>query len=378
MVVTAKSSSSSGSSGSDSDSSDSNSTTEKELPIAQSCKHRLKSGDKPKKASPSSSGSSSSDSDSKLPIAKPYDLRLRSMDKPKKASPSSSESSSSDSKSSSSSSSSGSESEGSQSDDEFGDAISNVLTEKLVKAKIDRKRKLERDSSRTLTSGNNSDASKTVLPVTGDAKEKESAMKKDNPRKQGKESSDSDSTPSPNSGSDDDASKTIQKIGNDKVTKKRKAQDDSSSKSSISDSSSDFQDSSAKAKLQPSLKRDAIKTSEVQVTKKLRTSENGAAISTATTQGNGTTRPGGNGSAKNGHKSNMPFQRFDSSKIPVHAVKDNRYEAKAGPSNDYGQRAHKDLIVTRGAGFRKEKNKKKRGSYKGGEITLESHSFKFS
>lgn len=43
---------------------------------------------------------------------------------------------------------------------------------------------------------------------------------------------------------------------------------------------------------------------------------------------------------------------------------------QAAPTNDYGQRAHQDLIVTRGAGFRKEKNKKKRGSYKGGEITV--------
>ena len=30
-------------------------------------------------------------------------------------------------------------------------------------------------------------------------------------------------------------------------------------------------------------------------------------------------------------------------------------------ANDYGARASRDLIVTRGAGFRKEKNKKKRG-----------------
>lgn len=37
---------------------------------------------------------------------------------------------------------------------------------------------------------------------------------------------------------------------------------------------------------------------------------------------------------------------------------------------DYGERASSDLIVTRGAGFRKEKNKKKRGSYRGGEITV--------
>lgn len=38
--------------------------------------------------------------------------------------------------------------------------------------------------------------------------------------------------------------------------------------------------------------------------------------------------------------------------------------------NDYGEKASADLIVTRGAGFRKEKNKKKRGSYRGGEITV--------
>ncbi|KDQ61146.1 hypothetical protein JAAARDRAFT_123924, partial [Jaapia argillacea MUCL 33604] len=57
---------------------------------------------------------------------------------------------------------------------------------------------------------------------------------------------------------------------------------------------------------------------------------------------------------------------------------DNRYESKGGISNDYGERANRDLIVTRGAGFRKEKNKKKRGSYRGGEITMQSHSIKFT
>jgi hypothetical protein len=46
------------------------------------------------------------------------------------------------------------------------------------------------------------------------------------------------------------------------------------------------------------------------------------------------------------------------------------FALQAVPTNDYGQRAHHDLIVTKGAGFRKEKNKKKRGSYRGGEITV--------
>ncbi|KAG9095034.1 hypothetical protein FRC06_010207 [Ceratobasidium sp. 370] len=45
---------------------------------------------------------------------------------------------------------------------------------------------------------------------------------------------------------------------------------------------------------------------------------------------------------------------------------------QGGTAGDYGERAARDLIVTRGVGFRKEKNKKKRGSYRGGEITAGS------
>ncbi|KAG5294623.1 hypothetical protein I7I48_11206 [Histoplasma ohiense] len=53
------------------------------------------------------------------------------------------------------------------------------------------------------------------------------------------------------------------------------------------------------------------------------------------------------------------------------------------PSNayipySYAERAYKDLSVTRGKGFTKEKNKKKRGSYRGGPIDIGAgKSFKF-
>ncbi|KAG2147279.1 SRP40, C-terminal domain-containing protein, partial [Suillus cothurnatus] len=70
--------------------------------------------------------------------------------------------------------------------------------------------------------------------------------------------------------------------------------------------------------------------------------------------------------------------RIKPQSIPPEHLLDNGYEAKGGIANDYGSRAHQDLIVTRGAGFRKEKNKKKRGSYRGGEITMQSHSIKFT
>jgi len=44
---------------------------------------------------------------------------------------------------------------------------------------------------------------------------------------------------------------------------------------------------------------------------------------------------------------------------------------------DYAEQAHRDLIVTKGKGFTKEKNKKKRGSYRGGLIDITPRGIKF-
>ncbi|OAP55313.1 hypothetical protein AYL99_10286 [Fonsecaea erecta] len=52
--------------------------------------------------------------------------------------------------------------------------------------------------------------------------------------------------------------------------------------------------------------------------------------------------------------------------------------SNAYQSYDYAERAYKDLSVTRGKGFTKEKNKKKRGSYRGGAIDISGgKGFKF-
>lgn len=51
---------------------------------------------------------------------------------------------------------------------------------------------------------------------------------------------------------------------------------------------------------------------------------------------------------------------------------------QGGAINSYGFKAHQDLIKTRGAGFRKEKDKKRKGSYRGGKIDSQgSYSIKF-
>ncbi|KAJ5545820.1 hypothetical protein N7494_003405 [Penicillium frequentans] len=79
----------------------------------------------------------------------------------------------------------------------------------------------------------------------------------------------------------------------------------------------------------------------------------------------------GNGSAKK-HTGARPTPLAALSALPFDGPK-NEYIAYA-----YADRAYADLSVTRGKGFTKEKNKKKRGSYRGGPIDIAGgKSFKF-
>ncbi|KAI0009155.1 SRP40, C-terminal domain-containing protein [Xylariaceae sp. FL0662B] len=84
-----------------------------------------------------------------------------------------------------------------------------------------------------------------------------------------------------------------------------------------------------------------------------------------------------NNRAKNGSKTtrtqNEPFSR-----IRKDVMVDPKLSSNAYVSHGYGEKAHQDLIVTKGKGFTKEKNKKKRGSYKGGPLDIhQSRSIKF-
>uniref|UniRef100_A0A803MKD3 Srp40 C-terminal domain-containing protein n=1 Tax=Chenopodium quinoa TaxID=63459 RepID=A0A803MKD3_CHEQI len=59
-------------------------------------------------------------------------------------------------------------------------------------------------------------------------------------------------------------------------------------------------------------------------------------------------------------------------------LQDNSYWAKDGADSGYGAKAQEVLGQVRGRDFRHEKTKKKRGSYRGGHIDLQSHSVKFN
>lgn len=62
--------------------------------------------------------------------------------------------------------------------------------------------------------------------------------------------------------------------------------------------------------------------------------------------------------AQKGKKSNVPFSR-----IPADTKVDPRFSNNDYVSYEYADRAHQELIVTKGKGFTKEKNKKKRGMW---------------
>lgn len=107
--------------------------------------------------------------------------------------------------------------------------------------------------------------------------------------------------------------------------------------------------------------------------KKRRTGEGGSSVVTSIVhqQSVSDLRQGWN-ERNRSRKTNTPFSRVKVGEIKFadERLKDNAFESRMAASNDYGAKANADLVVTRGAGFRKEKNKKKRGSYRGGEITV--------
>ncbi|XP_059287576.1 uncharacterized protein LOC132040905, partial [Lycium ferocissimum] len=85
-----------------------------------------------------------------------------------------------------------------------------------------------------------------------------------------------------------------------------------------------------------------------------------------------------NGSAE--PKTVNAFQRvkIDQVEFKDDRLKDNSYWAKEGADIGYGAKAQEVLGQVKGRDFRHEKTKKKRGSYRGGIIDLNSHSVKFN
>ncbi|KAH1037994.1 hypothetical protein J1N35_039737 [Gossypium stocksii] len=105
-------------------------------------------------------------------------------------------------------------------------------------------------------------------------------------------------------------------------------------------------------------------------------------------QENGNTEKNGNHSEQKSSKKKengsvqpkKPFQRVNVDEVEFvdSRLEDNSYWAKDGAETGYGAKAQEVLGQVRGRDFRHEKTKKKRGSYRGGQIDLQSHSIKFN
>lgn len=76
---------------------------------------------------------------------------------------------------------------------------------------------------------------------------------------------------------------------------------------------------------------------------------------------------------------NTPFRRVmaEQAEYTDPKQRDNSFQAKQG-KDKYGEKAYKDLITVKGKNFKKEKTKKKKGNYKGGQISQEVNSIKFT
>lgn len=285
----------------------------------------------------SDSSSSSSDSDSESDSDSDTDSEDEQA-KPKRAA--------SVASSSASSSSSSSDSDSSSDDDD--DAANVPLPE-------------SDDSS---SSGSSSDSSDSSDSDSSSESESETEAKSKKFKVQHKKtkkaasvsSSSSSSSSSSDSSSDSDSSSSdsASNAAHVKKASKKAAAKGSDSSSSSSDSSSSESDSSDSETEEKESKSDSSRT--------VGPASPPAPVASDTKRKHaGSPEVDGQPKKKN-HVENR-FQRVK----PDYYV-DPKFASNEYVSYDYADRAHADLIVTKGKGFTKEKNKKKRGSYRGGMI----------
>ena len=191
----------------------------------------------------------------------------------------------------------------------------------------------------------------------------------------------SDSSDSSESDSDSEAKKPKAKQAAAPAQKKRKVESDSSDSDSDSDSDSesesdsDSDSSDSEAEREETIKR--LKAREEE--RKVKAEE--AAKAAAEWMATASVAPQPKNSKNKAARSpGEAFKRVDSEvwgKEVIQGLEDNSYE-KAFGQDGYGAKASAVLMTVRGKDFRHEKTKKKRGSYRGGEINVGAvNSFKY-
>ncbi|KAI0808538.1 SRP40, C-terminal domain-containing protein [Xylaria sp. FL0064] len=297
------------------------------------------------------------------------------------------ESSSDESSSSSSDSSSESESESESDEEETTTIVHPASTIAPVTNSLKRKAESDSESSSSESdsgSDSDSDSDEDMTDVEKKTKPRPKKLKRE---ESSDESSESVSSSESESDSEDEEAKP-------KINKTQPASDSSSESDSDDSSSSSESDSGSEDEVEVAAKvalPESDSESESEETKPKIKIE-GSAVNAAASDSSATLEKASpdfaplppdpttfkaNNRGKNGPNQRKP-QNQPFSRISKDVVVDPRLSSNAYVSHGYGEQAHRDLIVTRGKGFTKEKNKKKRGAYKGGPLDVHtSRSFKF-
>jgi hypothetical protein len=260
-------------------------------------------------------------------------------------------SSGSDSDSSSSSSDSNSDSD-SDSEGKAGVKVESVVETKLEVTKVEVE---EEESSSESESNSDSDASSSESESEGETRPK-TIPAQPNPLKRKAPASSSSASDSEGSSTSDSESSDSD---DEPAPKKTKVQpvDETSSSDSDSDSSSSESDAVSTPAGNEEGKPVRADSSESSVTL-ARTSPDTKPTSTKIKS-----EPITDSKQKPEKPNSERFRR-----VPDNQPVDPKFSSNAYQSYNYADKAYKDLSVTKGKGFTKEKNKKKRGSYRGGMI----------
>ncbi|KAG2299529.1 hypothetical protein Bca52824_036001 [Brassica carinata] len=171
-----------------------------------------------------------------------------------------------------------------------------------------------------------------------------------------------------------------------KKKKKKKTKSKSSEAESLVDDDGKEKSSKKRKRSEPEETKEQTEEDDVEESKRRKKEEDVVEETPVKQQAdvheNGNVEKSGKKSGKglsNSKEPKVPFQRVKVEEIVFtdDRLKDNSYWAKDGADSGYGAKAQEVLGQVRGKGFRHEKTKKKRGSYRGGEIDLQSHSVKF-
>ncbi|KAF4910805.1 hypothetical protein CGCVW01_v011555 [Colletotrichum viniferum] len=270
--------------------------------------------------------------------------------------------SSSPSSSSSSSSSSDSSSEDSESEDEK-PAPKKVLKRKAPESDSD-------SSSSESSSDSDSDSSDSDSSEDEAPKAKKQKTKASSSSSSGSDSSSSSSSEESSSDESSDSDSSDSDSDSDGSTAAKVPLPESDSDSSSSESESESEDDK---KVKKNKKADKTKEADS-------ASNSSVTLDKTSPEVNSAADPplppdpvafrAQNNRGKNANGKKVPNKPF--SRIPDVVHIDPRFASNEYVPNDYSNRAHEDLIVTKGKGFTKEKNKKKRGSYRGGMIDITS------